>query len=311
MQNKTLEEYKEQVLNLGNGEYVVESNDYLGNNVPIKMKHLICNYEYAVQPGNFIAGNRCPKCSKVHRRTDDEFKKEIKCISNDEYMTLIEFKNVRQKMEFKHKICGNVFSMTSHNFIGGQRCPHCNGNVLKTQEQFEDEVFTQRGDEYSVIGTYINSATKILMRHNLCETEWLVRPNDFIVKYSGCPCCYQSKGESAINKFLKDSGIFYRRQEKFEDLVNNNNKHLSYDFYLPNENLLIEYQGKQHETPVAHFGGEETFRIQTFHDEMKKAYAKNRGIELMEIWYYDFKNIRKILTNKLLTKETHLVIGFK
>jgi hypothetical protein len=41
---------------------------------------------------------------------------------------------------------------------------------------------------------------------------------------------------------------------------------LSYDFFLPDFNLLIEYQGRQHFIPVERFGGEETFKIQLEHD---------------------------------------------
>ncbi len=75
---------------------------------------------------------------------------------------------------------------------------------------------------------------------------------------------------------------------------------LSYDFYLPNYNLLIEYQGEQHEkyTLVFHTSKED-FNKQQEHDKRKKDYAKENEIELLEIWYWDFDNIEEILNKQI------------
>lgn len=79
----------------------------------------------------------------------------------------------------------------------------------------------------------------------------------------------------------------------------NPNISLSYDFYIPTSNVLIEYQGEQHEKPFNYFGSEKKLTIQKEHDKRKKIYAESNGIYLLEIWYWDFNNIEKILTDKL------------
>ena len=70
---------------------------------------------------------------------------------------------------------------------------------------------------------------------------------------------------------------------------------MSYDFYLPEYNLLIEYQGQQHYEPVEHFGGEEKFRIQQERDKKKRKMAQEKNIELLEISYLDYDKIQNIL----------------
>lgn len=50
-------------------------------------------------------------------------------------------------------------------------------------------------------------------------------------------------------------------------------------------NVLIEYQGEQHFKPIEHFGGEEQFKVQQEHDNLKREYAYNNGIHLIEIPY--------------------------
>jgi hypothetical protein len=62
---------------------------------------------------------------------------------------------------------------------------------------------------------------------------------------------------------------------------------------------LIEYQGEQHEYPIKLFGGEKQFKIQQEHDKRKREYAEFHGIQLLEIWYWDFDNIEKILEETL------------
>ena len=93
--------------------------------------------------------------------------------------------------------------------------------------------------------------------------------------------------------------IEFEFQKKFPELIGVNNGKLSYDFYLPQYNLLTEIQGIQHEKPIEIFGGEEQFKTQQEHDRRKREYAEKNGYKLLEIWYYDFDNIEEILNREL------------
>lgn len=115
----------------------------------------------------------------------------------------------------------------------------------------------------------------------------------------GCPICSESKGEKKIREWL-DTKFIFESQKEFNGLTGLGGGNLSYDFYLPSQNLLIEYQGEQH----LHYkeGFHESindFYKQQEHDRRKREYAKLNEIELLEIWYFDFENIVKILENKL------------
>lgn len=70
-------------------------------------------------------------------------------------------------------------------------------------------------------------------------------------------------------------------------------------FFLPKLNILVEYQGEQHESPIDIFGGDEQFKIQQEHDFRKREYAKSNNIQLVEIWYYDLNNIEEILKERI------------
>ena len=60
----------------------------------------------------------------------------------------------------------------------------------------------------------------------------------------------------------------------------------SVDIYVPELNLAIEYQGKQHYEPVELFGGEEGLRSTRERDKRKKALLTAQEVPLLE-WPYN------------------------
>ena len=61
---------------------------------------------------------------------------------------------------------------------------------------------------------------------------------------------------------------------------------LKYDYYLPDLNLLIEYDGIQHYIFPNYFHKtRRDFLVQKHHDWMKRKYAKKHNIKLQRILY--------------------------
>lgn len=120
----------------------------------------------------------------------------------------------------------------------------------------------------------------------------------------GCPACAESKGEKRIRQWLNDNHIKFESQKKFEHLVGIGGGDLSYDFYLPERNILIEYQGQFHDgnNGKGNYYMTATLPTRKKHDEIKRNYAEKNYIELLEIWYFNFDNIDKILSEKLILK---------
>jgi hypothetical protein len=101
----------------------------------------------------------------------------------------------------------------------------------------------------------------------------------------GCPFCRTSKGEDKIVKILENRKIKYIYQKKL------NYKGFSFDFFLPDSNTAIEFDGLQHFEPVEFFGGEESFLKQRENDLLKNIYCSNNGINLLRIHYEDIEEI--------------------
>lgn len=100
-----------------------------------------------------------------------------------------------------------------------------------------------------------------------------------------------SIGENNIIKILKANNINYETQKTFEDLSSTKGVLLRYDFYLPDYNRLIEFDGEQHYYPIEAFGGEKQFNYQKQLDKIKENYALSHNIILKRIPYWDKDNI--------------------
>ena len=70
------------------------------------------------------------------------------------------------------------------------------------------------------------------------------------------------------------------------------------DFYLPEHNIFIEYNGKQHYEYVPYFHkSKEDFERQHSRDRIVRSYCEERGIKLIEIPYWLKDNEVKNLLN--------------
>lgn len=138
-----------------------------------------------------------------------------------------------------------------------------------------------------------------------CGHEWETSIVSRSLYGSGCPECKKSKGEKECKRVFDLRNIDYLPQKEFDGLIGLGNKNLSYDFYLPDYNLLIEYQGQYHDQLILKYKNEpikyakKRLKKQIEHDRRKKEYALNNGYSFLEIWYWDFDNIETILSKEL------------
>ena len=74
---------------------------------------------------------------------------------------------------------------------------------------------------------------------------------------------------------------------------------MKFDFYLPEHNICIEYDGEQHFNKYHKWDDDLNFDIRIKRDQIKNDYCKNNNINLLRIKYDQFRKIDVILTEKL------------
>lgn len=151
----------------------------------------------------------------------------------------------------------------------------------KTHEEYVAQVADINPD-IEVIGTYIANNKKVLHRCKIDGTEWMADPHH-ILSGQGCPLCSMSRGEKEVREYLIKHNILFTPQYTFDQCKNK--KSLPFDFYLPDYNICIEYDGIQHFEPIERFGGIEKFTEQQHNDLIKTNFCKNNNIKLLRIRY--------------------------
>ena len=141
-----------------------------------------------------------------------------------------------------------------------------------------------------------------------CGNTYDVRSDSLVSGHTISCGCIKSLGEYQIEQILIQNNIKYEKQKSFEDLRGaTNNAILRYDFYLPEYNRLIEFDGEQHFYSVKGYwnGAFSNLEIQKERDNKKNIYAKNHNISLVRIPYWKRNNItlEMILGNQYLIEE--------
>ena len=119
-----------------------------------------------------------------------------------------------------------------------------------------------------------------------------IAPCSLVTSENTTSCgCAKSRGESKISNILISLNIKYITQYCFKECWNDNHtKRLLFDFYLPDYNICIEYDGEQHFFANGRTWNTEEHRIKTQHrDNIKNAYCLHNDIPLIRIAYTSFK----------------------
>lgn len=101
-----------------------------------------------------------------------------------------------------------------------------------------------------------------------------------------------SKPEEKILEILNKEKIQVIREKAFQDLKHGK---FRFDFYLPQLNCLIEYDGEQHFYQVAAFQKtRQSFLKQQEHDRLKNSYCLANNLTLYRIPYWELTSIKSV-----------------
>lgn len=308
LNTKTTEKFIEDARKIHGDKYGYENVKYINCSTPVS----ICckKHGYFEQlPTYHLQGCGCPECwkedlsAKMLMNTES-FIEKAKRIHGDKYdYSLVNYKSSDCKVMIKCDKHG-VFEQDPTNHLMGQGCPQCWNERRNELHAYNTKDFIEKakkvhGDLYDYSeSVYKGCFEPVCIKCNKHGVFWQRAGNHLFGQ--GCPHCKRSFGEEKIETILKKENITFIIQYivKNENLFCSNEKFLV-DFYLPDYNTIIEYNGRQHYIPIGFFGGNKTFEQQKNRDMALRQYCKEHGIKLIEIPYTEFDNIEDILTKEL------------
>ena len=193
------------------------------------------------------------------------------------------------------------FLCRANNVFNNRGCPKCKFELLKkcsyrqprTLEEFINKVNEIHDNKYDYLKVkYINDKTKVCI---ICPQhgKFWQSPNKHLSRKQGCPICKSSHAERKIIQFFEENNVTYERQKRFDKC--RNKKPLPFDFYLPKQNLLIEYDGELHYRLSRRAKKQEKLERTQTHDKIKTKFAEDNNISLLRIPYWEKDNIKQVL----------------
>jgi len=231
----------------------------------------------------------------MKKLTTKTFIQKAKQVHGNKYdYSKVEYINSKTKVCIICPIHGS-FYQTPYNHLNGHICNKCAYIIRSQSTRQQLENFIQKANQvhccyfdYSQV-IYVNNKTKVCI---VCPVhgKFYQTPSNHLNGCS-CPNCHSSKGELQIKRWLLENNISFIPQYKFEDCKNV--RPLPFDFYLPELNICIEFDGEQH------FRKENRFYSHNLiiNDNIKSDYCNKNKIELIRVYYRDKRSIDEILSS--------------
>lgn len=206
----------------------------------------------------------------------------------------------KEQRSYKLKLhcinCNHIFDRYIHHFINSPHmCPKCRpkmANYIITLSEAQKRIDNVYGPNYLTLLEYKGNNVKTDVKCEKCATVFQSVPVSlWRGRVRGCPICEKTKslGECAIERYLREHNIQFRVQERFPECKDK--LCLPFDFYLPQFNTCIEFQGEQHYNKQSLLWSEALIR----HDDIKRDFCKKKNIQLIEIPWYDIDKLDKYL----------------
>ena len=200
---------------------------------------------------------------------------------------------------------GEFWQSPKHH-VSGHGCSECGFNNTITSKKLTLDQFVAKANcihnnyySYDKVN-YINSYTKVIITCPI-HGNFEQTPSSHL-SGRGCPKCNKSRGEVFVAKVLQNLDLQYIEQYKIPviDQSFTSKKELEVDFYVPNLNLIIEYNGIQHYIPQEHFGG--ILKFETYQqprDQYVQEFCQKNAIHLLTISYKytDYESINNYIKN--------------
>ena len=263
---------------------IVPIDKYVNMNTKILHRCNIDNCEWLMSPNAILNQScGCPQCnSKL--RTHQQYVDEL-FVVNPNIKVVGEYLGSNIAILHRCLIDGYEWNTSPSHTLKGTRCPKCAGVLKYTHEEYVAKA-KEINPDIKILDEYNGGKQQMLFQ---CKKGHLWKSRaSVILEGKGCPLCQETNGERLVRQWLEKNNINYEYQKTFDGC--NDKKRLPFDFYLPQYNMCIEFDGAQHFKPVDFAGKGEEWALKQFqkgkyHDDIKNQYCQDNNIRLLRISY--------------------------
>ena len=268
-------------------------------------------------------GRKNPTSMPVQKRFEQKAIENIKNRLEGSTLEFVSFDENGYKKASDTKIivrcweCGNKSIVSYQNMMWQNKsniilCPRCQYNGKVSNEEAVKKI-RQKCEllEYKFLGfdnpqnRYDGKDTRLILKCLKCGYIWntTIYANfiNQVIKCRGCTNNWHL--ERVVEAILKENKIKYETQKKFNWMKNK--IVLSLDFFLPDYDIGIECQGRQHFVPIEKYGGAQGFEDTKIRDAIKKKSCDENGVKLL--YFTELKQYQYFMGEKLIKNKADLI----
>jgi len=226
--------------------------------------------------------------------TTQEFIIKANYIHNNFYnYSKVKYINIYTKVIIICPKHGHFWQRPNDHINNKNGCPKCKFEKLSSIFQKDLQTFTQQANKihnnfYNYSQTIYKGTNNKIKINCPIHGCFLQTPHNHL-NGQGCPRCRNSKGEKQIENYLIENNIKFIPQKRFKDC--RNKRPLPFDFYLPELNTCIEYDGRQHYDSSSKYYSKQII----INDIIKTKYCQENNVSLIRIT----NNIQKSISHLL------------
>lgn len=307
LSTKTTEEYVSQVKKIHGNRYDYSKVIYKGDNDKIEIG---CSVHggFWQRARVHLIGAGCKKCAGDKLRieksgnTKDFVSKSTLTHKHKYDYSKVQYTNSKIKVEIVCPVHGSFWQKPSTH-LSGFGCKKCANAILSDIHKSNSYDFISKareihGDRYNYDKVSYTSAIIPVEIECSVHGSFHQKPNKHL-SGQGCPKCKSSRGEQSVLFILDKHNIDHIREWWYPDETHK----FRYDFYLPVQNVIIEYHGAQHYEQIKHFyKTEDEFIRRKDIDRFKVHMAKAKLTPLIELKDIPHKQLQEPEFEELLLK---------
>ena len=250
------------------------------------------------------------RVKKKIRNTKKYTYDEVKLLFEERGYELIstEYTGYRELLYYtckKHKEYGSQHISFS-DFLRGRGCICCGYERTANAKKHPDSYYIEECEKRNFTFVKQESIDRKTYIHFICNKHPQYGIQKKLLcgfqKTLGCVHCNPSKTETLLEDILDRNNITYITQKRFKGCKDKYT--LPFDFYLPDYNILIEYDGEFHYMPIrkGKMTDEEAIKqleTQQRRDKIKTEYCNDNNIPLIRIPYWEKDNMECFLFEKM------------
>jgi very-short-patch-repair endonuclease len=255
------------------------------------------------------------KAQNVHKDSNGNPLYDYSLVDYQGAQTKVKIICPRHKDEWKKSTGNEYFEITPNHHLNGRGCRY---DYLEKKTKYSDEDILNVAKKYKSASDFKTNDLKmwyVAMNRSKEDKGFYKTISTHFERMKG------SYGEDVVANILVKKELIPEecilnkcdfREKTFDDCFNSKQgrycRELRFDFYLPNQNTLIEYDGEQHFVKRGKYG--EKFETLQENDIIKNKYCKDRDIKLIRIHYkVPFNEIEGLLFNELKSTKQEILIG--